>query len=90
MWNYFPVLLTYVYMCWVALVMSRCDPMDRNLSGSSVHRISQSRIQEWVSMPISRVSFWARDWTCISYIFCIGRQTFFLTTNANWESSLLL
>ena len=28
-----------------------CDPMDCNLPGSSVHRISQAGISEWVSFP---------------------------------------
>ena len=30
-----------------------CDPMDHSLTGSSVHRILQARIQEWVAMPSS-------------------------------------
>ena len=28
-----------------------CDPMDYSLPGSSVHRISQARILEWVAIP---------------------------------------
>ena len=28
-----------------------CDPMDRSLSGSSVHGILQARILEWVAIP---------------------------------------
>ena len=31
-----------------------CDPMDCSPPGSSVHRISQARILEWVAMPSSR------------------------------------
>ena len=31
-----------------------CDPMDCNLPGSSVHRILQARILEWVAYPFSR------------------------------------
>ena len=31
-----------------------CDPMDCSLPGSSVHRILQERILEWVAIPFSR------------------------------------
>ena len=31
-----------------------CDPMDCNLSGSSVHGIFQARVQEWVAISFSR------------------------------------
>ena len=44
--------------------------MDCSLSGSSVHRILQARILEWIAMPSSRGSSWPRDRTCVS---CIGR-----------------
>ena len=30
--------------------LTLCDPMDDSLSGSSVHRISQARILEWVAI----------------------------------------
>ena len=32
---------------------SLCNPMDYSLPGSSVHRISQARILEWVAIPYS-------------------------------------
>ena len=32
---------------------SLCDPMDCSPPGSSVHGISQARMQEWVAMPFS-------------------------------------
>ena len=60
-------------------------PMDCSLPGSSVHGIFQARILEWVAMPSSRGSSWARDQTCISYVACIGRQVF--TTSATWEAA---
>ena len=44
------------------------DPVDGSLPGSSVHGILQARILEWVAIPFSRGSFWARDWTWVSYI----------------------
>ena len=41
--------------------------------GFSVHEILQAKIREWVAMPFSRGSSWSRDWSCISYVSCIGR-----------------
>ena len=34
-----------------------CDPMDHSPPGSSVQRILQARILEWVAMPFSRGIF---------------------------------
>ena len=42
--------------------------------GFSVHEILQARILEWVAMLFSGGSSKPRDWTHISYIFCIGWQ----------------
>ena len=36
--------------------LTLCDPMDCNLAGSSVYRISQARILEWVAISFSRES----------------------------------
>ena len=49
-----------------------CKSMDCSPPGSSVHRILQSRILEWVAMPSSRGSSQPRDRTCISWVSCIG------------------
>ena len=46
-----------------------CDSMDCSPAGSSVHRILQAGILEWVAF--SRGSFWPRSWTHVS---CTGRQ----------------
>ena len=35
--------------------------------------ILQARILEWVAMSSSRGSSWLRDWTCVSYVSCVGR-----------------
>ena len=35
---------------------SVCDPVDCSLPGSSVHGTLQTRILEWVTMPLSRGS----------------------------------
>ena len=43
-----------------------CDPMDHSPPGSSVHRIFQARILEWVVMSSSRGSSQPRDQTGVS------------------------
>ena len=45
-----------------------CDPMDCSLPGSSVHRILQARILEWVAISFSRGSSQPRNWTWVSCI----------------------
>ena len=47
-----------------------CDPMDCNLTGSSIHGIFLARILEWVAMPFSRGSSRPRGRT---HIPCIGK-----------------
>ena len=54
-----------------------CDPMVCSPPGSSVHRIFQARILEWVAMPSSRESSQLRDGTHISYVSCVGRQVLY-------------
>ena len=43
-----------------------CNPMDCSPPGSSVHRILQARILEWVAISYSRGAPQPRDLTCIS------------------------
>ena len=50
-----------------------CDPTVRSSPGSSVHRISQARILEWVIISFPKGSSLPRDWTCVS---CIGMWIF--------------
>ena len=50
------------------LCLTLWDPVDYSLPGSSVHRILQARILEWVVMLFSRGSFQPRDWTQVSDI----------------------
>ena len=45
-----------------------CDPMDCSPSGSSVHRILQARILEWVAIPFTRGSSQPRDRMQVSHI----------------------
>ena len=50
-----------------------CDLMDCSPPSSSVHRILQARILEWIAISSSRGSSQLRDQTHISYVSCIGR-----------------
>ena len=50
------------------LCLTSCNPMGCRLPGSSVHRILQARILEWVAVPFSRGSSWPRNQTGISSI----------------------
>ena len=68
------------------LCPSLCNPMNCNMPGYSVRGIFQTRILEWVAIPSSRGSSWPRDWTWVSCISCIGRQTNYHF--ATWEPQL--
>ena len=63
------------------------DPMDYSPPGSSLYRILQASILEWVAMPSSRGSSWPRDLTPVSYVPCMAGG--FSTTNATWEAPRL-
>ena len=64
----------YIYMCvcvcCFCLLAKSCPsllwPMDCSLPGSSIHRISQARVLEWLSMPSSRGHSPPRGQTCVS------------------------
>ena len=59
------------YLCYVFVAQScptLCDPMDWGSPGSSVHRILQGRILDWVAISFSRRSSQPRDWTQVSSI----------------------
>ena len=58
-----------------------CDPMDCGPPGSSVHRISQARILEWVAISSSTESSWHRYQTWVS---CIGRWVLYHWVS--WEA----
>ena len=45
-----------------------CDSMDCSLPGSSLHRILQARILEWVAISFSRGSSWPRNQTWVSHV----------------------
>ena len=50
------------------LCLAFCKSMDCSLPGSSVHRLLQTRILEWVAIPFFRRSAWSRDWAWVSSI----------------------
>ena len=54
-----------------------CQPMDCCPPGSSVHGILWTRILECVAISSSMGSSWPRDWTLVSCVFCIDRQTLY-------------
>ena len=56
-----------------------CSPLD-----SSVHRIFQAKILQWVDIPSSREHSRFRDWTHVSFASCIGRHILYHW--AIWES----
>ena len=58
-------------------------PMDCSPPGSSVLRIFQARILEWVAICFSRGSSRPRDWTQVSYI-AGGFFTIWATREAQW------
>ena len=50
-----------------------CNPVDWSLPGSSVHRILQAKILEWIDIPFSRRSSRLSDQTQVS---CIAGRFF--------------
>ena len=65
---------------YVLVTQSRpalCNPVDCSPPGSSLERISQARIVEWVAISSSRGSSRPRDQTQVSYVSCRGRWVLF-------------
>ena len=61
--------------------------MDRSSPGSSVHRILQTRILEWIAMPSSRESSQPRDQTLSLRSPALAGG--FFTTSTTWEAPRL-
>ena len=59
------------------------DPIDCSLPGSSVHGISRQEYRIGLSFPTPGSSR-PKDQTCISWVFCIGRQILYHCTT--WET----
>ena len=67
------------------VLVALCNPMDYSPPGSSVHRIFQTRILEWIAISFSRGSSQPRDRTQVSRI--AGRFfTSWATGEALWNS----
>ena len=77
-------------VCVHAKLLQSCltlhKPMACSPPGSSVHWILQAKILEWVAMPFSRGSSQPRDWTCGSYVSCIGRWVLYHYLGSPWDS----
>ena len=62
----------FLYVCFCCCLITQscptlCNPMDCSPPGSSVHGISQARLEmEWVAISFSRGSSQLRDQTCVS------------------------
>ena len=72
-----PALMRCRVLNCFSLCPTLCYPMDCSPPGSSVHGILKAGILESVAMPSSWGSSRPRDWTCISYVSCIGRQVLY-------------
>ena len=62
----------YLGLLVTQLCLILCDPMNGSPPGSSVHRISQARILEWIAISSSRESSRPRDWTHVSWISALA------------------
>ena len=82
-WLVFP---QSMHACYCACMLSHSSHTDClqahdcSPPGSSVHGIFQARVLKWVVMPSSWGSSRPMDRTCVSDIFCTGRQVFHYTT----------
>ena len=77
----------YIYVgCDACLCAQLCpilfDSMDYSPPGSSVHRILQARILQWVVISFSRESSWPKDWNHVS---CLLRWQQILYHWATWK-----
>ena len=71
---YFEFIFVYHVIEWIVHVqcfLTVCNPVDCCLPGSSVHRITQARVLEWVAISFFRRSSQPGNQ---SHIFCTGRQ----------------
>ena len=61
-----------VRACYVTSVVSLCNPMDCNLTRSSVHQILQARILEWVAISSFRGVFQTQGSNPCLFVSCTG------------------
>ena len=65
--------------------LTLCDTLDCSPPASSIQRIFQARILEWVAIFLSRGPPQSRDQIRVSCIFCIGRWILYHCTT--WEAN---
>ena len=87
------IIYIYIYMHMYAKLLQSwstlCNPMDYSQPGSSVHRIHQAIILEWMALPSSRGSSRPKDRTHIS--LCLPALAgMFFTTVAIWEAYIYI
>ena len=70
---FFEIWKENVKMLVAQLCLTLCNPMDCSAPGSSIHRILQARILEWVAIPFSVTSSQLRDQSQVS---CIAGRFF--------------
>ena len=68
------IVLCNVYAKSLWSCLTRRSPINYNPPGSSVHRILQARILEWLASSFSRGSSQPGIRTWVFYVSCIGRQ----------------
>ena len=73
--DYISVTKVCLYICvFLSNVLTLRGHMDGSLPGSSVNRIFQARILEWVATSCSKGSSCSMGWAQVSCVSCFGRQ----------------
>ena len=81
---YLPIYLPFLVFFILLSVLSPsvcptlCTTLDCSPQGTSVHRILQARILEWVTISFYGGSSQPRDQTHVSYVSCIAGGFFIL------------
>ena len=71
-------------LCVLSYVRLSATPLDYSPPSSSVHRLFQVRILEWVAISFSRGSSLSRDQIRVSCVFCtVGQVLYYWAT---WEA----
>ena len=84
-------LLPFRYIHSLASIMSNSlRPHGLCLPGTFVCGISQAGILEWVAISSSRGSSQPREWTHVSWVFCIGRWVLYHCATCEAQFSLTL
>ena len=78
------VITFFVCVCVSQLCLTLCDPMDCSPPGSSVDRVLQVRILEWIAIPTSRGSSCPKDQTWFSCFVAGFFQSFTVDQNSTY------